>query len=595
MVNVLQKIFLWKRFSSFTYLNISQLLITLNDSIFRLLVAFSLIDLLGTSQSSHILMISGILFVIPLLLFSMPSGELADKIPKQKLIFYTMLAEVAGMIYGIFAMHYEDVFSAYAALFCVAAQAAVFNPAKYAIIPEIVPKDKISRVNGILTLSTYLAIIVGTFLVSFFSQLTGRNYTLIAIFCTFIALLATYTSLQIEPTKAINPEKKINPLFLIQIYKSLKLASKYPHLLLTVIASAYFLFTASFTQLNLIPYGIQALNITDVQTGYVFLAAALGIGIGSLIVAIISGKNVELGISIWGAFGTMISYFLLYVVTHNIPFAVFMIFSLGVHGGLYIVPLDAYIQMESPEKDRGAIVAASAFLGFVGVFFAAVCLGLFSEVLQLSAREGFLIISGLTLLTAMVVTVLLPDYLTRLFAIIFSRSFFQINTYENFKANTFEGHIVVCRAYRLAKAISLMQLFPKISYVKLYYSPPGTLKKILFKLLHIIPICESNLRQGFDQVQAEINQNRIVCIFLEGVTPKKMTLSRQEILNRLLASVSCKLTTVNLFKKKAPASNSFFHIFKLLPLDIQASFQQNLPHKNYDDIYKSFSNGHNNL
>ena len=33
-----------------------------------------------------------------------------------------------------------------------------------------------------------------------------------------------------------------------------------------------------------------------------------------------------------------------------------MILSLGINGGLYIVPIDAYIQLASPEKDRGEIV-----------------------------------------------------------------------------------------------------------------------------------------------------------------------------------------------------------------------------------------------
>lgn len=241
------RFFLWKRFSSFTYLNITQLLVTLNDSIFRLLVAFSLIDQLGINQSSNILFISGLLFVSPFLIFSMPAGELADKCSKQKVIVWTMVLEILAMVYAVYAMAWCSEFNAYASLFCVAFQASIFLPSKYAILPEIVKEEDLSKANGYMTLATYLAIIFGTFLASFFTQITKKNYVSVAIFCLIIAFLGFLSSLQIETTAVKNATKKIKIFFLLQVYKSLQLAKQYPHLLLTVLAGAYFVFTASFT------------------------------------------------------------------------------------------------------------------------------------------------------------------------------------------------------------------------------------------------------------------------------------------------------------------------------------------------------------
>jgi len=42
------------------------------------------------------------------------------------------------------------------------AQSALFGPAKYGIMPEILPKEKLSRGNGILEIWTMIAIIAGT-------------------------------------------------------------------------------------------------------------------------------------------------------------------------------------------------------------------------------------------------------------------------------------------------------------------------------------------------------------------------------------------------------------------------------------------------
>lgn len=385
------------KISSFTALNVTQTLVTLIDSIFRLIVVFALIDLLGTDQSNKILSISGALFVIPFLVFSMPAGQLADRFSKRKVIIWTLWAELFFMIIGLFSMYAQGVFSTYFSLFLIALQASVFSPAKYAILPEIVSKEKISSANGHMTLCTYAAVILGTFLASFIADITGRNYFVVTLVCVFMSAIALIFSYFIEETPAQDPERKINYLFLLDVYKSLKEASHYPHLLLVSIATAFFLFTASYTQLNMLPFGIESLNISDIQSGYVYLSAALGIGLGSLIVAKFSGKGVKLGIAVFGAFGTAVSYLLLYIFETQLIPVVFFVMLVGINGGLYIVPLDAYLQITSPEKSRGSIIAAATFLGVFAVLLAAGFLSLIGDVFRLPASMGFFLVGFITL------------------------------------------------------------------------------------------------------------------------------------------------------------------------------------------------------
>lgn len=523
----------------------------------------------------------------------MPAGELADKVSKQKVIVWTMIAEIIGMAYGIFAMHFDSVINAYAALFVVALQAALFNPSKYAIIPEIVKRENISKVNGILTLSTYLAIILGTFLASFFTQVTGSNYTLVAVFCFCIAVIGLIMSLQIEKTPVKNPTKKINPLFIVQVFKSLKLASKYPHLLLTVLASSYFVYMASFTQLNLIPLAVQSLGITDVQGGYVFLAAALGIGVGSTIVAVISGKNVELGIAVWGGLGSSLSYIILYFFAKDLLVAVMMIFSLGLFGGLYIVPLDAYIQVASPDKDRGEIVASGSFLGFFGVLLAAISIGFFSDVLKLTAAEGYLVVGMISMGVAVTVLFFLPDYFTRFFAVTFFKAFYHITPKNQPKVDFYDSVLIVSKKYSFAHILSLLQLYHRVTFIRFVKKMPSPLLKPYYRLSHIFPFPVELSEEESKKIYAKICDKKMpFCLFLEGELKFDTQMSYQDAVNKFLELNTQPVIPLGIQKfHRSKSLGTSFNILKSLPVEVSASFgSKEEKHLKLDETAKLIEN-----
>lgn len=397
-----EKIFI--RLSSFTCLNFAQSLIVLNDSIFRLIVAYSLIDLLGPKATNQILSISGALFILPFICFIIPAGQIADRYSKQKLIVIALAFEVLFMTYGYFALLIRTPTTLYIALFLVALQAAFFSPMKYSIIPEIEPKHRLGRVNGYFILVVYLSIILGTFLASILSEMTDRNYPFIALLCLLFSFIAFAISLKIEKTPRQNKNQKIAFFFLPTIYRSLQSASCYPHLLLAISGSACFLFTAAYTQLNLIPFGMQSLGISDVEVGYIFLAAAIGVICGSSIVAYLSSDRVRIELSIWGAFGTSISYLSLYLLQHHLLFVILLVFSIGFHGGIFVAPLDAYVQYIAPKEIRAVMIATSGFLGFCAGFIAAITLYVLGDFLSLAAAYGFLIIGLFSFLFALFFT-----------------------------------------------------------------------------------------------------------------------------------------------------------------------------------------------
>ncbi len=412
------------RFSSFTYLNITQFLGALNDNIYKLLIVYFLIQLLGIEYSHEILASTGATFVIPFLLFSAISGTLADRISKRDIIVMTKILEVVIMGLAVCAFAFQSIWGSYVVLFLLATQSAIFGPSKYGIVPELIKAEKITKANGLMTSCTFLAIILGTFLSSFLIQITMRNFVVSAIFCTFIALVGMVASFYIEQTPPAGCSKKFEWFFLREIYHSLKIARAEISLLPAILGAAFFMFVGAFTQLNIIPFAMHSLNLSDIQGGYLFFLTALGIGAGALLAGKISGKIVELGLVPFGAIGIAISAVALSYFSDNLWAVIPCVTLLGVFGGIFEIPLDSYIQVISPKKSRGQMVAAANFISFIGVLLASALIYLNTEVFGIASNQGFALVGFFSAIVAIIFAFQFFDYVTRLIATILSKFHF---------------------------------------------------------------------------------------------------------------------------------------------------------------------------
>ena len=412
-------------FSSFTYLNVTQFLGALNDNVYKLLIVFFLIQLQGIENSHTILSLTGGIFVLPFLLFSTSCGTLADRCSKRNIIVLTKILEFATMSIGAVAFRYESVAGSYFVLFMMATQSAIFGPSKYGIIPELVSSEKIPKANGLMTSFTFLAIILGTFLASFILDVTDKDFIVASLFSVVVSLVGVVTSFYIEYTPPSGSIKKLNPDILEEIRNTLRIAKGETSLRAAIFGSAFFLFVAAYVQLNIIPFAVESLHLTDVQGGYLFLLTALGIGMGSIIAGKISGKIVELGLVPLAGIGLSGMLFLLDLSSSNFLFCIPIVVILGILGGMFEIPLDSYIQVASPSQYRGQIVAATNFFSFFGVLVASGLLFLTNEVFHLKADKGFVVIGTLACLVSLIFGYLFFDYTTRFIAMVLSKLHFK--------------------------------------------------------------------------------------------------------------------------------------------------------------------------
>ena len=91
-----------------------------------------------------------------------PAGQIADRFSKTRVLQITKAFEIGVMVFGIFALIQHRIDMLLVVLFCLAAQANFFSPAKYGILPEITGEEQLARANGLVELSTFAAIVIGT-------------------------------------------------------------------------------------------------------------------------------------------------------------------------------------------------------------------------------------------------------------------------------------------------------------------------------------------------------------------------------------------------------------------------------------------------
>lgn len=507
--------------TGFGWLNITQFLGALNDNIFKLLLIIFLIGTGGSDTASNVTATAGAVFVIPFLLFTALAGKFADRFSKRNIIVWVKVAEIAVMSIGCVAFWFHSAFALYGVLFLMATHSAFFAPAKYGIVPELVRTEQLSRANGSLEAMTYLAIVIGTALGPFLSQMLNGSFVLAGVACVAVASLGFVLSLFVPQTHAVGVVRPASIFFIRDIWRTLCAIRRDRDLFLAVIASAYFLMMGGFIYSNLIPYGIKHLGLSEVQSGYLFVMAAIGIGLGSFWAGRLSGRNVEFGIVPLGAIGLTISSAGLGLLPGLYPtFA--LVILMGISAGLFVVPIYAFIQLRSPAGQRGEILAASTFLGWVGVLIASGLIYCFTNIWRLTAGQVFAVLGVMTLIPTIITIVLLPDFFVRFLFVLLTKLCYRIKLVgeENVPSN--KSVMLVCNHVSWVDALivgATQQRRVRFIMDRSFYDT-WWLKPVC-KLMKVIPISSDDppktIITSLKQARAAMDDGYIVCIFAEGM------------------------------------------------------------------------------
>src|SRR5713101_3089131 len=229
----------WRR--AFWSLIVTQFQGAFSDNALKNLVILLILGAgLSQTQKDRLVPVVLGLFAAPFVLFSMAGGFLADRFSKRNVVIGTKLMEVAVMFLALAGLARENVWLECAAIFLVSAQAALFGPSKYGLLPELLPEEKLSWGNGIIELGTFLAIITGTIAAGYLSEDFRGQQAWSGAILMGLAVFGLLTSLGINRVSAADPARRFRTNFVAELWTETQAIRKDRVLWLAVLGNVYF-------------------------------------------------------------------------------------------------------------------------------------------------------------------------------------------------------------------------------------------------------------------------------------------------------------------------------------------------------------------
>ena len=498
---------------------IAQFLGAFNDNVYKMVVSLLAVqETLKAGAGSAALALVSAVFIIPFLLFSGYAGHAADVLSKRTVLVVTKSFEVLVMGLACGALLSGRLDYMLSVLFLLATQATFFGPAKYGLLPEILPARDLARANGLIEMSTFVAIILGTALGTAMFVVWYKQLEIIGLCLIAVAVAGTGASLRVPsvPPSGARQAFRLNPWG--EICRGLRRLARESRLGLTVLGIAFFWLLAALMQMAVLLFGKEVMDLDDLRVGLLGTFLALGIGAGSLTAGRLSGQKVELGLVPLGALGMGTSTLLLSVSASSYALTAIVLVVLGCASGWCIVPLQAFLQYKSRVEERGLLLATTNFLSMGAVLVASGVLWVCHDLLKWQADRIILLAGFGLLLGTIYVLRLLPAFVVRLVCWMLTHTLYRIRVVGGEHIPTQGPALLVCNHVSYVDGLLVGACVPR--FVRfLIYRPIYERKALrwLFRLMQAIPIAGGpEAPAALAQAHQALQEGHVVCIFAEG-------------------------------------------------------------------------------
>ena len=498
-----------------------------NDNAWKLMVALlairQLASQMGAGQEFEAAVqaqttLTFVVFILPLVLVSIFAGVFSDRFSKRSVMVVMKAVEVALMAMGAVTL-YSNPSGGILPLIVLAGmavQSALFSPAKYGILPELLPHEQLAVGNGQLELWTFLAIIGGTGLGGALLQMSGKSPWLACLVLLFFSLVGLAASFLIPAVPRARAEGGLGSTLrsawtAVQTDQALRLG---------IAGNVAYWTIASLVGQDILVYAKVVLELPDAWSGIPLAAFGIGVGIGSIAAGKLSYSKVEVGHVPLGAIGLTLGLFFLGAMRPGLTGTVFGMCWLGVASGFIVVPLNALIQWRAPEGRRGAVIALSNTFVFSGVLTGSVSAWGLSS-LGFSA-SGMLIVSGLVMavLTIWAMRVM-PETFLRMTLFLCTHTIYRLHVVGRQHVPDRGGALLLPNHVSFVDGLLLLASVDRpIRFVvdQRYYAHP--LIHRFARMLGAIPISSQGspreILHALREAGRRLDEGELVCIFPEG-------------------------------------------------------------------------------
>jgi MFS family permease len=311
---------------------------------------FVAIDLLITMKSpAWITPLLKFLFVLFYVLLAAFVGAFADALPKGRVMFIANLVKIFGCALLFYEVH---PLAAYA---IVGIGAAIYSPAKYGILTELLPPEKLVAANGWIEGLTISSIILGTVMGG--ALVSDRAETIMLgwnigidnpaygalMIVGVLYICAALFNLRIPLTGCVYPHQERNPVRLIEDFANCCMIlwrDKLGQISLAV--TTLFWGTGATLQFIVLEWAKQAMGMSYEKATTMVGLVGLGVTVGAIMSARMITLRKSLSVIPLGiAMGFMV---MTMAFIHTPMIAYPMLIVIGALAGFFVVPMNALLQ-----------------------------------------------------------------------------------------------------------------------------------------------------------------------------------------------------------------------------------------------------------
>jgi len=356
---------------------------------------------------THNTVYTSLLFV-PFIVLAPIAGFLNDRYPKTAWLAGGNGLKVIGTLLCTLSIAFGPIWQGIGYLM-VGVGACVYGPAKYGILPEILPKDRLVRANGMVELLTLVAILGGGIVGSVMSDRWKDSVLTSYGVVMGIYLGSLLLNVMMQQTPA-NPTVrwKTN---VSTFWEHAQQLAKAPRLSRMLLGTGLFWVCGAAMKINFQPWGLNVLRLPDnTQIALLGLWLSVGVMVGS----ILAGQWFQIGdlrrtrffgFSLGATLALLFSVEPLEFWRHPVIQAgplhlvvpvVGLLIGTGIAAGFFLIPLNAALQSESDPGKLGKTIAVQNLVDNIGMSCASL-LCLISVKAGISASGVFLVLAAVTI------------------------------------------------------------------------------------------------------------------------------------------------------------------------------------------------------
>jgi acyl-[acyl-carrier-protein]-phospholipid O-acyltransferase / long-chain-fatty-acid--[acyl-carrier-protein] ligase len=479
------------------------------------------------------------MILLPFIFTFTPAGFIGDKFPKDKIMKWSAFAAIPITAAILYSYHFGHFQMAFGLTLLLAIQSAIYSPAKYGYIKELVGKVNLAPANSAIQGLTIIAILAGTLIYTIiFENLLSANSTTAAqilkdVEIAGVLLLASATieffiALKLPRLSKTNTELKFSVKKYVSgkyLRENLNDAWKNKVIKQSIIGLSIFWAINQVLVSSFPAYLKETLGIDDTQIiNGILAAAAIGIAAGAVFAAKVSKNYIEIGLIPMGAAGMSICLLTLPFLNNIYALGgLFIVF--GFFGGSFIVPLNSLIQFNSKDNEAGHILAANNFIQTIAMIsFLAITIAL--SKIGVSNHNTFIGLGVITLIGSLWTIKTFPHSLIRYIIGAFISARYKLNVLGLDNIPSKGGALLLGNHISWIDWAVLQMASPRpIRFVMLRSIYEKWYLRWLLNQIGIIPIARGASKTALAEISKALKNGEVIALFPEGHISKNGTLS----------------------------------------------------------------------